>query len=151
MTRLTKTYTKGSWRIEGTDLALRRSREHGDWTMTVLTRDREPVLWLSRHGLLHARARTRRDLLRAYEAAAAVSCPPRERLPVPLKRLGPGFYAVPGAGITVTRIPEGWWVEVREPRMRHLVPNLSAARELIRLRHHELLAEEVSAAVQPGR
>jgi len=138
MTRLTKTHTKGTWRIEGTDLAVRR--EQGGWALTVLTRDREPVRWLISQNLLLARAASRRDLLRAYEAATATCGAPPESVPVELKRLGPGFYTVPGAGITITRTPDkNWWVNILNPPARHLAWNLGAARELIRVRHHDLL------------
>jgi len=125
----------GSWTIPGTDLSLLSNRDGHGWRFGMIRLTDDLEAWLTRHELADARFPRRKDLLRAYEAAAAIDPPPAESLPVPLRRITAGRYEMPGRDITVTRTDDGktWNIIQGDTVLPPTAQTLDEARAIIRL------------------
>jgi len=101
--------------------------------MHTLNQSKRTKRWLRTHNLLAQRFRLRRELLAAF-AAIADSDPPPQMLPCPLRRIGPGHYAV-GTSIKVRRCVDsdrGWIVIKKREPYDDFVDTLPQAQNLIR-------------------
>jgi len=121
MTRLVKMFRadaqpgqpqiSAAYRIDGTNLYLMGI--DGSWDITAIYIDgnRADHAWLHNNGLGRATFPTRAQALRAFEAAAAVSPPPKPRSWSRLRRVAPGCYTDRDRpDITVTRAaPDQPW------------------------------------------
>jgi len=102
MTRLQRALiADDTWWIAGTHILVHHYAK-GRWYLYAETGRDETLRWTREQDLEGAEHRTRRDLLRSYEAAASIAPPPpADRLA--LRRLAAGRYQVPGTPIVIIR------------------------------------------------
>jgi len=125
----------GDWTIPGTDLVILRSWDATGWRLTTSYIIETVEAWLNRHQLGEARFRRRKDLLRAYQAAAAIDPPPAQQRPVHLRRIASGRYEMPDGNVTVTKTDrgQGWIINDGSGPLEHTARTLEEARAIIRL------------------
>jgi len=102
MTRLQRALiADDTWWIAGTHILVHHYAK-GCWYLYAETGRDDTLRWTREHALEGAEHRTRRELLRSYEAAAALAPPPQaDRLA--LRRLAAGRYQVTGTPILIIR------------------------------------------------
>jgi len=102
------------WTIDRTDLRIITARQAGRRAWLLSCDTPQAARWLAANSLLNQSFNSRRELLRAFDAAAALDPPPAfDRPHVALRRLPDGSYRS-DLGFTVHRDGREW--ELRNPR-----------------------------------